>query len=262
MKKKTLPYVKEHSNMVMPSDCNPHEFLGVVSIKQYDRIIYFENSVDSIQYIDFVPHKIESSIFYIIPAGHCHYLPHSGIDYYCLDILNHKLTQLQKQALFKIKYIKNKSVKIDCEKFDQIIDVSSEVAITLVLNYFIKKQNILPITIHYLEKAWQLNQFIAASEDIHSLAVCDLAQQLCISEKTLLRLCKEVFGQTPKSILRYHLYVLSIAYVLNFPAKPFSEIAEILGFKETSTFNRCIKTMSGQSPGAIRYYYACLCNGV
>lgn len=231
--------------------CN--ELLGM-SIKHTHRIIYFDHDNISLHYIDFAPYRIEANTFYIIPKGHVYYLPLSVIDYSCIEIPEDKLTDIQLLLIYGVKY-NGKDIKVSQNIFDQIIFSSAEIAIISIFELLQKRQINTIASVQYLSQGQKLHRFITQHVNAQHPTISELAKHLCLSERTLMRISKIVFYQPPKAIFQYHLFVLSTMFILFFPAKSFAEIALSLGFKETTHFNRYIKSISGMTPTEIRHHY-------
>lgn len=199
-------------------------------------------------YIDFKPHNIDTEKLYIIPAGHTLYLPAVVADYYSLNLPCSMLNEIEKLWLFRQKYSIDKSI-VSADAYLSRLNNSNVLSGIFDSQQFLEKFETSMLYIHQAEK---LISFLLDANVCHRMTVKDLADGINISPKTLLRVCNSIFQEKPQHIIRYHLIVKAIVYIICNKMDSLGSIADTLGFKDSGTFTRYIKSYTGLCPKEIR----------
>ncbi|WP_164723272.1 helix-turn-helix domain-containing protein [Chryseobacterium aureum] len=77
------------------------------------------------------------------------------------------------------------------------------------------------------------------------------ASELCVTPKHLIKLIKNITGQTPKKLIDSSLLSI-LKYKLEYTALPVSSLAEELNFSSTPAFCRFFKMQTGMTPQQYR----------
>jgi len=83
------------------------------------------------------------------------------------------------------------------------------------------------------------------------LRIEDVAEELSVSERTLMRRFRGAIGQAPLSYLQ-HLRIDAARTILETGPLPIEEVAAHVGYVDTSSFSRLFRKRVGMSPGAYR----------
>lgn len=112
------------------------------------------------------------------------------------------------------------------------------------------KQNI-PCRVSYRRSAF--NRFRVLIEDHFKerWKISDYAEQMCLTENRLNRICKSFTGKTAFEILQDRILLEAQRYLV-YTAAPLAEIAFILGLNDTAYFCRFFKRRTGLTPSAYR----------
>lgn len=229
---------------------NPKNYIGGTMIECHRIFFFSTNQIDNL-YIDFKPYKIESDKIFIIPSGHILYLPAVTFDFFCLNIDNSSLNEFEKLLLFRYKYLIDKSTTFSTD-LPNLFTIENVFFQMYKGNDFLKE---IQIPIQYIHQAEKLNTFILNTTICHQLTVTDFSKSINVSPKTLLRICKDIFNKKPQYIIRYHLIVKAIFFIIANKTSSLSFISDNLNFKDLGTFSRYVKAYTGISPNEIRKDY-------
>jgi len=100
----------------------------------------------------------------------------------------------------------------------------------------------------------ELNQHTELSYHRTDLRICELAERLCLSARSLRRKCNEHLQVTPRAYLIN--YRLNKATELIYKGKAIGSIAFDVGFATNSSFGRSFKQYFGCSPTEYARKYA------
>lgn len=229
-------------------ESNPQNIIGASMTKEH-RLVYFESEQSEPFYIDFVPYNGTVDCIFIIPAGHLLYLPFSTTNFYCIYIPHNCINNTEKYLIYSLKYKSSKGISFDIDNIPQHNRI-----ITQVLASNFNERQKTP-SLHYIQQAELLIDNIYQAVITHQFSLNDCAEILNTTRKTVLRICNLVFDETPTNIIRYHLFLSIVFHIISCQVKPLSEVASNLGFRDLSTFNRYVKTISGYTPKELRENY-------
>lgn len=225
-------------------EVNPQNIIGD-SITKEHRLLYFDTVQTEPLYIDFVPHNGTTNTIFLIPSGHLLYLPYQITNYNTIIIPHTCLNDIEKYWIYRLKYKNDKSIT-----FTQQLERFAE---KNILQDIIDNQTIPNTTVfQYIQQAEHIMLYLFNTNCCHQLSVKEILSRMNITEKTLQRICKTVFELQPTQILRYHLTLKIVFHLINDKQKTNSEIASELNFKDVSTFNRYVKTLTKFTPKEIR----------
>lgn len=226
---------------------NPENYIGGSATKSH-RLVLFAKPQTDFLYIDFKPYNIEPNRLFIIPAGHTLYLPPISSDFYCWNLPSSVLSEIEKLWLFRFKYSYHKYIECSTE-YLTFCPQNSILSTIFDPQTYLAENN---ISLQYIYQAENLSLFLLDTSICHRMTVEDLANAINISPKTLLRTCNNVFQEKPQHIIRYHLLVKAIVYIVCEKATALNIIAEELHFKDLGTFTRYIKGFTSYTPKEIR----------
>lgn len=232
-------------------ETNPQNIIGA-SITKEHRIVCFEKEQTEPFYIDFVSHNGTVDCIFIIPAGHLLYLPISTTNFYCIYIPHKCLNNTEKYLIYSLKYKTQKSVIYYSENINSMGSLSR--IITQIFDSIKEVGQIIP-SLQYIQQAELITNNFQQTSITHQFSISDWTQILNTTRKTVLRICNLVFDETPTNIIRYHLFLSIVFHIISCQVKPLSEVASNLGFRDLSTFNRYVKTISGYTPKELRENY-------
>lgn len=233
-------------------ETNPQNIVGASMTKEH-RLVYFEKEQTEPFYIDFVPHKGVTDCIFIIPAGHLLYFPNSTTNFHCIYIPHKCLNNIEKYWIYNLKYKNQKSIILNHSKIN-FNGKSLTRIITQIFDSVNEDGQNIP-SLQYIQQAELLNNNIYQTVITHQFSINDWTEILNTTRKTVLRICSLVFDETPTKIIRYHLFLSIIFQIISCQMQPLSEVANNLGFRDLSTFNRYVKTISGYTPKELRENY-------
>ena len=233
----------------------PHQYLGL-TVKQYTRFVFFEHDSEGLQYISFNRFKIETGRLYLVPANEFYFLPHSVKGVHCVRISLGCLSSRQKQVLFSIIYTDKRAFGINDAQLKQFKNYPVNVMLEIIFENLAQGNAASLVSAPYLSNAEAFYLLMMNKKMTHQLTTKQVAQEMGITAKTLIRACNNVFDQSPKNIIRYHLLSKCIFMLLHRRDDLLGNIAESLGFNESTTFNRFIKLLTRNTPNEIRSIYA------
>lgn len=238
---------KDHSHFSLVS--NPVNYIGY-SIKHFHRVLFFTTTENKHLNIDFIPLRIEEKKLYIIPAGHILYLPPIFQNFYCINFKPSTLTDLENLWIFGKKY---SNIKIIDSRIFFLKDFLNIQTISDIFEYdFIKKAKKIPA--QYIYKARLINTFLHSENICHKTTVGIISENIFVTEKTLLRICKTIYLSNPRKIIQYHLALKCFLHMLHNKEDSISSIATKFNFEEVSTFTRFIKATTNHSPKEIKRF--------
>lgn len=233
----------------------PTQYVGL-TLKSYYRLIYFTNNTTEQQYIGFKQYKITTGILYLIPPYVLYYLPHTVSRFCCISIPLTDINAHQKHILFSLTFSDAKMFVLNNNQ-QQLLQSTHNVKVLQgflfeILNDFADINN---DGVFYLAQAEAMCRLFSEIVMTHQFTKKDIAQKLGVTPKTINRICKQIFNCTPQFILRYFLLSKCIYLLLYRKDDAINNIAESLGFNETSAFNRFIKSLTDKTPNEIRTIY-------
>lgn len=222
-----------------------------LSISKCFRILFFQNNNSFDFYIDFhLQNNCENNIF-IIPAYHILYLPFNCVNYCCISYPENYLSKQEKLFFYSFKFQTKKS--IDIVDNNLLLEMSE----VKILKYILAKKASLNLALilKYYQKCEEIILKINQKEITYHFSPKSLEVEIFVSQATLYRICKSVFGCSPQVITRYYLLLKIIFKLLYQTNSPQFQIAYELNFKESATFTKVTKILSGLTPKEIRKQY-------
>ncbi len=248
------------NNNLLPENKNlasNHTLNLGLSIKPYLRLVYFEHNLKEKQYIGFEQYNIQQEKFYIIPPYELSYIPNTATEFYCIEMPLQALSRKKLMVLFSIIYTNKRIIEMDVAKLQLLQNMPYNNAINIVFSNLRKQHHTSittqPIYLNYAEKLFNLLPHINFT---HKTNTKEWAENIGIPPKTLLRACNAIFSIAPKYIIRYHLLSKCMYMLLHYPNENIATIADKLAFKDLTTFNRFLKTLSNKTPNEIKSMYA------
>lgn len=226
-------------------EVNPQSIIGGSMTREH-RLLYFDTEQTDPLYIDFIPHNGTTDTIYLIPSGHLLYLPNSTTNFHCINVPHKCLNNIEKYWIYNLKYKSGKDISFSTSN----IQLQNRIITQVLASNFIGKQN--TPSLQYIQQAELLIEYIHQTRMTNQFSINDCAEILNTIRKTVLRICSLVFKETPINIIRHHLFMCIIFQTISCQMQPLSEIANSLGFRDLSTFNRYVKTISGYTPKELR----------
>ena len=225
---------------------NPPSILGCTE-SDCHRLIQVSPRSEHPVYVDVIAHHPLFSEWVFVPARHILCMPPNEKDYYCIDIPQACLDNIQQLYFLNRTYQQIKMIKLEVPDPDHF-----------ELNKLFRSGPYLSPkfpSLHYVHKAKELIHILTRTEIDFRVNINDLAATLHMSTKTLCRISKSVFNHSPYQILRYYLQLKIVFRIISCKLNTFFEIADDLKCSDVSSFGRYVKSFSGSTPGAIRAHF-------
>ncbi|MBL7706720.1 MAG: AraC family transcriptional regulator [Taibaiella sp.] len=218
------------------------------TISEQHRLLYFVSEPSAVVFVDFISQQPAKGELVFIPSHQLLYFPQMVGDYYCIQIPQSCLSELQHVYLLRLTYQKNKTIKpgdMDPVHFD----------LDKLFNSLFRCDPLfmrsLP-SLQYISKAVALMEVLKSTNVDFELNINNLAGSIHVSEKTLYRITKSVFNLSPSGILNYYIQLKVIFRIIVQKLHTFFDIADDLKCKDVSTFSRYVKALYGLTPTEIR----------
>jgi AraC-like DNA-binding protein len=88
-------------------------------------------------------------------------------------------------------------------------------------------------------------------QSAYHLSVSQLTNDVCLSQRHLLRKFQQLVGLSPKEYLRVSRFVRSLDHLKKYPLLSLTEVAYNSGYYDQAHFNRDYKAFTGHTPGQV-----------